>query len=231
MSTRAVHEGLTVIEMPVSYRERVGRSKLNVVRDGTRFLSTILWTALEYNPVRVLGLVGLAALGAAATIAVALLLFRLQGVTSLGPWGVLSVFGALVLAVGGVSIFALGATFNYLVSLFHGRPIRQGLFSRPLFTPSLDRHFGWMGAMVGLGGLMLAFASLTLGLRGWEITRLWLWLLASALLTLMGIQLIISWIVMRVLEALSQRELRISADLPTIEERTAEILPNRGETA
>ncbi|MCX7935847.1 MAG: hypothetical protein N3A66_11395, partial [Planctomycetota bacterium] len=34
------------------YHERVGRSKLSVVRDGARYLQTITWTALNYNPVR-----------------------------------------------------------------------------------------------------------------------------------------------------------------------------------
>lgn len=213
MSTRAVHEGLTVIEIPIPYHERVGRSKLSVVRDGTRFLTTILWTALEYNPVRLLGLIGLAALGIAGLVALGLVLLRLQGTASLGPWGVFSVFSALVLAVAGVSIFSLGATFNYLVSLFHKQPVRRGLFGRPIFDPPLDRHFGWMGVLAASGGTALGGISLTLGLQGWDITRLWLWLLGSALLSLIGLQLVISWVLMRVLEALSEREVRIKKEI------------------
>ena len=34
MSTRAVHEGIKCVEVPIPYRERVGASKLNVARDG-----------------------------------------------------------------------------------------------------------------------------------------------------------------------------------------------------
>jgi glycosyltransferase involved in cell wall biosynthesis len=45
MSTRAIHEGLRLVEVPIAYSERVGRSKLSVVRDGWRFLSSIVWTA------------------------------------------------------------------------------------------------------------------------------------------------------------------------------------------
>ena len=41
MSTRALHEAIRMKEVPIPYEERVGRSKLSVVRDGTRFLSTI----------------------------------------------------------------------------------------------------------------------------------------------------------------------------------------------
>ena len=61
MSTRAMHERIAVLEVPISYRERVGRSKLSVTRDGLRFLKTIVWTTLTYNPVRILGVIGLAA--------------------------------------------------------------------------------------------------------------------------------------------------------------------------
>jgi hypothetical protein len=42
---------------------------------------------------------------------------------------------------------------------------------------------------------------------------LWLYLLASAMLILVGVQLMISWVVIRVLEELSQREQLVSADL------------------
>jgi len=219
MSTRAVHENLKVVEVPISYRERVGRSKLSVVRDGSRFLATIISTALEYNPVRILGVLGLASLGIAALIALTLLVLRLQGVTSLGPWGVFGLFAALVLAVAGVSFFSLGATFNYLVSLFHQRPIRQGLFGRPIFNPSLDRHFGWFGLVTGFGGVVLGAVTLGLGFAGWDIARLWFWLLASAGLVLIGLQLTISWMVMRVLERLSERNDRSERDASVSNQR------------
>ncbi len=214
MSTRAIHEGLNLVEVPIPYDERVGRSKLSVMRDGTRFLKTIIWTALEYNPVRVLGVIGLGALGMAAAIGLCVIALRLQGVTYLEPWGVFAVFGALVLAVAGVSVFALGATFNYLVSIFRREPARQGLFGRPIFDPPLDRHFGWLGVVVASGGAVFASTSLALGIwGGWDVARLWLWLLLSALLALVGLQLFISWVLMRVLEAISQRESRVGDDL------------------
>ena len=213
MSTRAIHEGLKMVEVPIPYRERVGRSKLSVVRDGTRFLNSIIWTALCYNPVRPLGLVGLGCIGLAGLIGLAMLTLRLQGVTTLGPWGAGAFFAAQVLAVTGVSIFALGATFNYLVSLFHKRPVRQGLFGRPLFTPSLDHHFGWLGLLTMAGGIVLGLICMALGLNGWPVSRLWLYLLGGAMLFLVGLQLAVFWVVMRVLEELSRREADVQRDL------------------
>lgn len=212
MTTRAVHENLRMVEWPIRYEERVGRSKLSVVHDGRRFLTTILWTALGYNPSRVLGLLGLAALAAAGALGAGLVALRAAGVDTLGPWGVFGAFGTLVGGVAGVSILNLGITFNYLVSLFHREPVRQGLFGRPVW-PGLDRAFGWLGVAAMLAGTALAAAALVLGLRGWDITRTWLWLLGGALGVLVGLQLAISWVLMRVLEELSVRDARAQADL------------------
>jgi len=213
MSTRAVHEQLHMVDVPIPYSKRTGRSKLSVVRDGTRFLSSIIWTALCYNPVRQLGLLGLGLMGASAVLMLIMLVLRLRGVTTLGPWGAAAFFGAQILAVSGVSVFALGATFNYLVSLLHERPVRQGLFRRPLFRVSVDHHFGWMGLLTMAVGVALGVLCLWLGLQGWPVARLWLYLLGAALLVLVGLELSVFWVIMRVLEELSEREGRVSRDL------------------
>lgn len=205
MSTRALHEDMRVVEVPISYEERVGRSKLNVMRDGVRFLETIIWTAMTYNPVRILGLAGLAGIGLAAAVGAALVVLRLQGVTTLGPGGTYAVFAAVVCGAAGTSLFALGASFNYLVSLFHRRPIRQGLFKKPIFDTPIERYFLPMGTMAVIAGLAISFTSLALSFRGWSIDRLWLYLSGSAMLIMVGIQLASSWLEMSILRELSER--------------------------
>jgi hypothetical protein len=115
--------------------------------------------------------------------------------------------------VVGVSLFALGITFNYTVSIFHKQPMRQGLFGQPVFKKPLNHHFGWMGAVGITVGLVVAIASLLLGVSGWAIERLWLYLLGSAMVTLVGVQLLIYWVLLRVLEELGQREMLTQKDL------------------
>jgi glycosyltransferase involved in cell wall biosynthesis len=212
MSTRAVHEGVKVVEVPIPYKERVGRSKLSVVRDGTRFLNSIIWTVLTYNPVRILGFLGLGMVGFALLVALGLLAARLSGVTTLGPWGVTLLYAALVLGVTGVSVFSLGVTFNYLVSLFSRQTVRQGLFRRAVFKKPLEDYFGSLGLAGILAGIAFGITSLILGLSGWEIGRLWLYLLGSAMLLLTGVQFVIYWILIRVLAEISQREVAIQKD-------------------
>jgi hypothetical protein len=213
MSTRALHEQLKMVEVPIPYSERVGRSKLNALRDGVTFAQSIVWTALNYNPVRPLGLVGAAALGLAVLIGLGLVVVRLQGITSVGPAGAGALFAALVSAVAGVSILALGISFNYFVALFHKQPVRQGLWGRPILKNRLDMHFGWLGLGMLVLGLALGGVSLALGLGGWPVSRLWLYYLGSASLLLVGIQLMIAWVQMQVLDALKARDGLVASDM------------------
>lgn len=229
MSTRALHEQVKMTEIPIPYSERVGRSKLSVIRDGSIYLQSITWTVLNYNPVRVLGMIGLGGVAVALAVAIGLVIARLGGTTELGPWGVAALFWALLSGVIGVSVFSLGVTFNYLVSLFHKRPIRQGLFGRPIFRVPLENYFGWIGAVSMLAGLVVGIVTLALGIRGWEITRLWFYLLASAMAILVGIQLVIYWILLKVLDELSKQEAlaksQINVDDDIATEQVKEVSP------
>jgi hypothetical protein len=100
-----------------------------------------------------------------------------------------------------------------LVSLFYKRPIRQGLFGRPILNTPLDRRFWWMGLGALIFGAVLAIVTLILGVNGWPISRLWFWQLIAAVASLIGLQLLIGWFIIRVLEDLSQRDLLIGSDM------------------
>lgn len=216
MSTRAVHEGVKMSEVAIPYSERLGRSKLSVIHDGLLFLQSMVWTVMAYNPVRVLGIFGLMGIGLAMGAVLGLVLTRVSGVTTIGPWGVAALFGGLIFAVIGISLFALGAASNYLVSLFYKQDVRQGMFGKPLFKVPLEEKFGWLGSLIALAGIVLGIVSLALGITGWEISRLWLYLLGSAMLILVGFQLVSYWALMRVLEDLSRREQLIHRDLAAL---------------
>jgi glycosyltransferase involved in cell wall biosynthesis len=213
MSTRAVHEGINIKEFPIPYSERVGRSKLSVIRDGSLFMQSMLWTVLSYNPVRILGLLGLGGLGISGLVFLWILYLRSIGILTLAPWGVAALFLALIAAIAGVNLIALGITFNYLVSLFYKQPIRQGLFGKPIFKTPIDQHFGWMGSLAILAGPAIALAALLIGAESWAIGRLWFYMVCSALIFLVGVQLVVYWLLIRILEELSQREMLTTQDI------------------
>lgn len=213
MSTRALHERLDMIEVPIPYSERVGRSKLSVVHDGLRFAQSIVWTALYYNPVRPLGLIGVAGMIIAALVGLGLVLARASGIQYVGPIGAFALFTALVLGVAGMSFLTLGMSFNYYVALFHKTPVRQGLFGKPILPTPIVQHFGSIGVVVFLLGLLLGVFSLILGLQGWPVERLWIYYLISASFALVGIQLAVAWVQMQVLETLRIRDDLVAEDM------------------
>jgi hypothetical protein len=218
MSTRALHEGVNIKEVPIPYSERVGRSKLSVIRDGSIFMQSMLWTVLSYNPVRILGLLGLGGFGIASIVFLWIVYIRfMNGVTTLSPWGVAALFLALISTITGVNLLALGITFNYLVALFYKTPIRQGLFGRPIFKTPLDKQFGWIGLAAMFAGPAIALAALVLGAQGWEIGRLWFYMVGSAMIFLVGVQLVVYWLLLRILEELSQREMLTQQDISLAE--------------
>jgi glycosyltransferase involved in cell wall biosynthesis len=68
MSARAMmSDAIHISEIDMPYRERVGESKLHVIRDGFRFLRVIVEAAFLYRPARPLNLAGIV-LAAIATV-------------------------------------------------------------------------------------------------------------------------------------------------------------------
>lgn len=213
MTTRALNEQLKIVEFPIAYAERIGRSKLSVVRDGMRFTNTIVWTTMTYNPVRVWGLVGLVLGGVAALLAMVLLVDWASANTLLGKFAPFAAFVMLVFGVAGVSVLTLGVTFSYLIAIFTGRPVKRGMFGRVIFDPPLDYAFGRIGVIVAGAGIAISAIVFALLVGDGSFEQLWVWLTLGALLIFVGGQLAMAWIVIRVLEELAKRETTAQRDL------------------
>jgi len=130
MSCRAALDArLSIVEVPMTYEERVGRSKLRVIRDGLRFLKTILDVGLTYQPFRLISVPGM------VLLVVAVLLFAPVVVgyaaTRRIPEGeIYRILAALVAAVGGLQMFLAGIAGERVVSLVHPKKWQGGWFLR-----------------------------------------------------------------------------------------------------
>ncbi len=222
MSTRALHENLRMVEVPIPYRERSGRSKLSVVHDGMRFFKSIVWTALTYNPVRIFG--GLGMLLLTLGVLVGLLPLALLAAGSIAAVPLPMLFGALVLAVAGVTLYTTGTSFSYIVALFHKRTIRQGMFGRRGNGRRIERHYWWLGLLAVVAGVAGYTAAVAADLTAPTATAPWFAPTVSALLVLMGVQLMSAWSLARLLGELSLRDQQAHRDL------TDEVAPAVRET-
>ncbi len=209
MSTRALHEDIKMIEVGIKYEERDGESKLSVVRDGLRFLFSILGTAALYNPVRLLGAFSIVAVVLALLAILPWIVAVSNGVQERAEYANL-LFVAMTLAIVAVNLFSTGTVFNYIVSLFHRRPIRQGLLGRPVFRKPLEQRFGTIGlALFAIGVLLFAAAAIITT----DNEPAWFLLVPSAMFVMTGIQLGTSWLLVQLLTELSKRDLKVEADL------------------
>ncbi len=209
MSTRALHEELKMIEVPIRYEEREGESKLSVVRDGLRFLFTILGTAATYNPVRLLGGLAILAMALALLALIPWFTAYTSGVQDRSGYTYL-VFIAMMGIIVAVNLFSMGTAFNWIVGLFHRRPIRQGLFGRPIFSKPLEMKFGTIGAVLIVFGAIL-FVVAIIASRGGNPE--WVLLVPSAMFVITGIQLGTVWMIIKTLATLTERENKAAGDL------------------
>ncbi len=122
MSARVLMDDeLSIVEKPMSYKERIGESKLSVVRDGLRFLHIILSQTLYWRPTRLFTLAaGLCSIMAIAAMASPVEAWLSSGVISAST-GVRMVIGA-TLAFLAVSSITAGMLSTRLRNLASGRP-------------------------------------------------------------------------------------------------------------
>lgn len=126
MTARVLLEGkLRLVEEPMPYAERIGRSKLSVVRDGLRFLVSIVRTAAIYRPARPLLLAGgVFALGAIALGSGPSLFWLRHG--RLEEWMIYRILAALLLGTGTALFASAAVVAEQVASIAHGRPVAHG---------------------------------------------------------------------------------------------------------
>src|SRR5829696_3483414 len=207
MSTRAVYEGLAMVEVPIPYKERVGRSKLNPLKDGIRFLRSILWTALLYDPQRFFAPLGLVMLALAVLLGLGPTFFYLQN-RHLQEDMIYRLFGVLSLSVAGVNLLAFGVTCQAILGLLPARRRPPPVVPRP-----------WRGKLAGLGVLMMVIGVglMTPAALEWiatrQITSHWSYFAAGGTLILTGLGLATWFVLLMILQELTTRDARAQRDL------------------
>jgi len=201
MSTIALHEGLRVVEVPIRYEKRVGRSKLSIVKDGLRFLSTIVSLAETYNPLKFFGTAGTLMLCLALILGIKPMAYYLR-FRSVPLSEIYRLLTVIVLAVTGLNAITFGIAANQVIALVRGR---FGVESRH----GDQVHLKWLKRLGPLGLMLIASAILLNSQAIYNyLTTLrvgvhWSYVLTGAFLFLTGTHLIMISRLVRVFELLT----------------------------
>lgn len=183
MTARVACMGGVFVEHPIPYSERVGQSKLSVVRDGVRFLRVILGTVFAYFPMRVFGpLAGLFLLGAAG---LGLLPVRSYlGGSGIEEWMIYRLLTVLTLSVCGAIFAAIGLLAQKASNAALGRPASW------VDRPAIRETAGVCGAALWAAGAGVNWPTVVEYATTGHITRHWGWVLLGALAVICGTVLV-----------------------------------------
>lgn len=190
MTCKAVlSNGLTIAEVPMAYAERSGRSKLSVIRDGLRFLNTILELSLLYKPRKVMGSVGAGLLVLSGIYAFYPIEYYLRH-ARLEEWMIYRLLSIMVFVAVGLNIIAIGEMAESFLAAFGWRARGETLTDyviRKVFSP---RKLAGAGCALIVAALVLnlkgAYQYLTLH----HVLVHWSYVVVGGTLILAGFQLL-----------------------------------------
>jgi glycosyltransferase involved in cell wall biosynthesis len=213
MSCRAVLDArLSIVEVPMTYEERVGRSKLSVVRDGMRFLKTILDVGLTYQPFRLISVPGLILILIASVFLVPVAYFYARtGTVEEGD--IYRILAVMVAATAGFQMFLVGLAAERAVNMVHPKKWPGGVFLLTLERLLTEKRLLAIGALLMCAAVALNIEGLYTYVTAGYDPQHWSRVAVGALLTLVGFQCVTS--------AVLDRTLRMLASLVLISKRDA----------
>jgi glycosyltransferase involved in cell wall biosynthesis len=205
MSARALLEGkLRLVELPMSYAERMGQSKLSVVRDGVRFLKVIIHAATAFRPSRPL-LIGCLILALAA-ITVGFVPARMWlEQARLEEWMIYRILLASLLVTVLVILICSAVVADRIAALAHGRPSAQrgvtGFLTR-LFT----RRNRFYGGLVLVGAAVaIVSPGIVQYLGSGHVEMHWSRVVLASLLVVMAAMLGVTTFLLHMLELIMEQ--------------------------
>lgn len=171
---------LKIVEVPIEYAEREGKSKLNVIRDGQQFLKTILEIAFFYKPLKFF-------------MSMSVLLFVAAALYSLMPIGhyianhrieesfIYRLITISVLIVAGGNFAILGLLAEQLTALLNNRPVKN------VINPG---HCIMVGSGLVIFGVLINVKPMMEYASTGSIQSHWIYVLVGAIFVLLGIEIL-----------------------------------------
>lgn len=189
MTARAVSsDSLKLIEVPIGYKERVGKSKLSVIKDGVRFLKVIMDIILSTRPLRFFVYVAALALGIAVVLLVRPVTYYFA-YRVVPDWMVYRLIGVVVLVLTSLAIMTVGIVADQVAELMNAEVRRR----RPRAIERFVRAVLSQRVMI-VAGPILVLVGLAINWKGlWQfvvegrVKVPWVFPVTGAFFVLMGV--------------------------------------------
>ncbi|MGQ0641181.1 MAG: glycosyltransferase family 2 protein [Gemmatimonadaceae bacterium] len=204
MSSIALFDpALSIVEVPMRYSERVGESKLSVVRDGVRFLQIITDTAFSYRPLRFFGAIAAALLVFAVAYGIEPLVHYIQQ-RRIEQWMFYRLSAVAVAITAAFNLVLVGLLAQQAVSLIH-EDFRNTSRLHHFVDRVMAQHlFAW-GALALAIGIGINAPAIHSYLTTGRVYAHWIYILVGGLLVLLGVQSISFGVLARTLGILTFR--------------------------
>ena len=171
MSARAVMSDLRIVEVPMPYAERIGESKLRVLRDGARFLLAIGDAAFLFQPGRIFRLAALVCVLGGVFWGLFPAEYYVRN-HRLEEWMIYRLLLCGLLFTSAFGLTCGGVLADDMLSLVHRR--RRATFLSYLFDHLLSRSRVWILALLALcAGLVLVWPGLVQYAETGQVTIHW----------------------------------------------------------
>ncbi len=204
MTTKAVLDHkLKIVEFPISYAERVGRSKLSVFEDGFRFLLVIFDITLSFRPLRFFGAISF-------LFFIIGLLFGLYPVEfylrygKVGEYMIYRLIFVIVFILTGYFLMAVGIVADRVAEIANGFNRPKRFLEAKLYWLFSSKKLLIIGPCLIMASILLNSPSLWSYLQEGKIYQHWSYCITGAFLSLLGMQTLVLGFLQRILFTLEE---------------------------
>jgi hypothetical protein len=202
MSCRAVLDNsIKIVEVPISYHERRGESKLHVLQDGVRFLKTIVDIALIYEPLKFFGIPGLLFLLVALGYGIHPLYFYLK-MKMVPSYMVYRLTAIIAMVFTSITLFTIGIIAAQVADVMMDIRRRRGFFTRLIHSLFSQKTLIITGPLIALSGVVLNYQTISQYLSMGVIYVHWVYIVTGAFLFITGLQILALGVLQRILRTL-----------------------------
>lgn len=179
-------DGLKIVEIPMPYKERKGRSKLNVAKDGYRFLMTILELGFSYRPFAFFGTIGVFFIVVAAFYSVSVISHyaRYRSISDEMIYRIIAVVAAVV--VGSILFFVNLIMQDFIACIKNKKLTFEKSGNGALRRMTNPRNIILCGVVFLALSLAIGAGSLFEYIATGKISQHWIYTMACAFLLIEG---------------------------------------------